>query len=119
MRPWIKYTLATAVMALLSILLVPIPDEDLGQSLVLYDAERNLLCARIAADEQWRIPLDGDLPEILSTSIRLFEDEYFHYHPGVNPVSIVKAMMANAKAGKIVRGGSTLSMQVMRMYRGN
>src|SRR5699024_8132293 len=38
-------------------------------------------------------------------------------HPGYNPVSMFKAMLANLKAGKIVRGGSTLTQQVIRLSR--
>lgn len=103
----------------LSILLVPIPDREDDFSHVLYDRNGVLLSATIATDEQWRFPLEETLPVQLKECILLFEDEYFLYHPGVNPISILKAFWANAKKGKIVRGGSTISMQVMRMARGN
>ena len=119
MRHWIKIALGSASAALLLILAVPIPEQVSDHSLVLYDAEGQLLSARIATDEQWRFPLHGDIPKMMETCILLYEDEYFHLHPGFNPVSIIKALNSNLKAGRIVRGGSTITMQVMRMARGN
>ena len=46
-----------------------------------------------------------------------FEDEHFYEHPGFNPVSIFKAFKANREAGRIVRGGSTITQQVIRLSR--
>ena len=48
-----------------------------------------------------------------------FEDRYFYYHPGINPVSIFRALSGNIKAGKVISGGSTITMQVARISRGN
>jgi penicillin-binding protein 1C len=103
----------------LAIALAPIPDLELAYSKIVYDDKQKLLSAQIAEDEQWRFPIEKDLPISLEKAIIYFEDEYFLKHPGFNPVSILKAIYINAKAGKIVRGGSTITMQVMRMYHGN
>ena len=43
------------------------------------------------------------------------EDRWFYYHYGINPVSIATALYDNLKAGEIVRGGSTITMQVARL----
>jgi penicillin-binding protein 1C len=48
-----------------------------------------------------------------------YEDRWFRWHPGVNPAALVKAISANIKAGEIIRGGSTITMQVARLARGN
>lgn len=88
-------------------------------STVLLDANNELLCAHIADDGQWRFPTSDSVPIKFKLCITHFEDEYFSYHPGVNPVSIVKSMSTNLKSGKIKSGGSTLTMQVARMMRGN
>ncbi|QCK14217.1 penicillin-binding protein 1C [Mangrovivirga cuniculi] len=103
------------------ILLIPIPDPvfDTPNSTVLYSSEGDLLCASIAEDEQWRFPSSDSIPAKFEHAIRIFEDEYYHYHPGVNPVSIFRAVWQNYKAGKVVSGGSTLTMQVVRMAYGN
>lgn len=82
-------------------------------------ADGELLGARIAEDGQWRFPVADSLPAKFETALLLFEDEYFYYHWGVNPLSILKALATNVRAGNIKRGGSTLSMQVIRMSRGN
>lgn len=88
-------------------------------STVLYDANNELLSAKIASDGQWRYPALDSVPVKFKHCITLFEDEYFYYHPGFNPVSIFKSIKRNVSAGKVKSGGSTLTMQVARMMRGN
>lgn len=86
---------------------------------VVYSKEGKIMSAQVAADQQWRIYCTEKLPEKLETSIRLFEDQYFYMHPGINIGSLFKAAIQNLKTGKIVRGGSTLTMQIARLYFGN
>ena len=76
-----------------------------------------LLGALIAEDGQWRFPVVDSVPYKFETCILNFEDAYFYKHPGFNPVSISKAFIANILAGKTVRGGSTLTQQVIRLSR--
>lgn len=86
-------------------------------STVVYDTKGELLGARLADDQQWRFPPDSTLPYKIEKSILLFEDEYFYYHPGFNPVSFAKALAVNISRGRIERGGSTLTMQLCRLHR--
>lgn len=86
---------------------------------LMVDEHGQLLSARIADDEQWRFPDIDSVPKKLAQCILYFEDEYFHYHPGVNPVSLFRAVGQNLSSGKIVSGGSTLSMQLIRLSREN
>jgi penicillin-binding protein 1C len=86
---------------------------------ILLDKNKQLLGAKIAKDGQWRFPENDSVPYKFQQAIINFEDAYFYKHPGVNPVSLTKALWQDIKAGKIVRGGSTLTMQVIRMSRGN
>ncbi len=88
-------------------------------STVFLDRDGNLLGAKIAADQQWRFPERKDVPEKFRKAILTYEDRYFYYHPGFNPISIIRAVFQNIKKGKIIRGGSTISMQVIRLYRKN
>lgn len=88
-------------------------------STVLLDANNELLSAKIASDGQWRYPKLDSVPVKFEQCITLFEDEYFYYHPGFNPVSILKSIQRNFSAGKVKSGGSTITMQVARMMRGN
>ena len=86
---------------------------------LIEDRGGELLGARIATDGQWRFPPSAGVPERFAESILEFEDRYFHRHPGVNPASVVRAAWQNYQAGRVVSGGSTLTMQVVRMSRGN
>jgi len=76
-----------------------------------------LLGALIAEDGQWRFPVVDSVPRKFETCILNFEDAHFFSHPGFNPISISKAFVANILAGKTVRGGSTLTQQVIRLSR--
>lgn len=86
---------------------------------VLYSTEGELLGARIAEDEQWRFPAVDSVPAHFAKSIVCFEDAWFYYHPGVNPMSVLRALYQNLTEGHVVSGGSTLSMQLIRLSRKN
>ena len=86
-------------------------------STVIESKNGDLLGARIAEDGQWRFPESDSVPEKFEQCILHFEDEYFYYHPGFNPVSVAKAMVHNLKAGRVIRGGSTITQQVIRLSR--
>ena len=86
--------------------------------MVLEDKDGNLLGARIAADGQWRFPAGENIPEKFETALLEFEDRRFYRHPGVDPRGLARAIFQNIKNRRIVSGGSTLSMQVIRMSRG-
>ena len=87
-------------------------------STVIEDRNGELLGARIASDGQWRFPPSDNVPDKFKEAIIEFEDRWFLYHPGVNPVSIVRAAIGNIKAGRVTSGGSTITMQVIRLSRG-
>lgn len=86
-------------------------------STVVTDRNGELLGARIADDGQWRFPPCDSVPYRYAQSLILFEDKYFRWHPGVNPVSIIRSAIGNIKAGYAKSGGSTITMQVIRMSR--
>ncbi len=75
--------------------------------------------ARIAGDEQWRFPETDTVPHKFEQCLIMFEDRWFYYHPGINPASLMRALYSNIKSGKIVSGGSTLTMQLARIVRKN
>jgi penicillin-binding protein 1C len=87
------------------------------KSTILEDKNGRLLAGRIANDGQWRFPVGDSLPDKFIQSIIHFEDEYFFRHPGINPVSFARAFKQNVKAKRVVSGGSTLSMQTIRLAR--
>ncbi len=106
---------------LLVFFLIPLPQPlfDAPYVTTLHSSDGTLLSAKIATDQQWRFPASDSIPEKFETAILLFEDEYFHYHPGVNPISLFRAFKQNVRTGKVVSGGSTISMQTVRMAFGN
>lgn len=88
-------------------------------STVLEDRNGNLLSAAIATDGQWRFPEQTSIPDKFKKAIILFEDKRFEHHLGVDPLAFSRAIKQNIAAGKVVSGGSTLSMQVIRLARKN
>lgn len=86
-------------------------------SKVLTDRNGELLNAKIAEDGQWRFPPSDSVPEKFCTAITTFEDRWFRWHPGVNPVSLARATYQNLSSGRVVSGGSTITMQVIRLSR--
>lgn len=96
---------------------VPKPLFNAPYSTVVESSSGKLLGARIAADGQWRFPATDSIPVKYEKCLLNFEDRYFYYHPGINPVSVWRALVQNIKAKRIVSGGSTITMQVCRMAR--
>lgn len=86
-------------------------------STVIESSEGELLGAKIARDGQWRFPAQDSVPDKFKKCIVYFEDRHFYSHPGFNPVAMVNAIRQNTAAGKVVRGGSTLTQQVVRLSR--
>ena len=117
-RRWI-YAVFVSLLLLWFWFCLPEPLFSDQYSTVLNAENGQLLGAKITNDGQWRFPECDSIPQRFEKAILYFEDEYFYRHPGINPVSILKAIGQNLKAGKIVRGGSTLSLQVIRLSRKN
>jgi penicillin-binding protein 1C len=73
---------------------------------------------RAFADDKgvWRyeVGLDEVSPRYIE-ALLTYEDRWFWSHPGVNPLAIVRAAYQNISNGRIVSGGSTISMQVARL----
>lgn len=86
-------------------------------STVLEAKDGDLLCASIATDGQWRFPELHSIPDRFATALVAYEDKRFFNHPGVDILSMGRAMAQNISEGRIVSGGSTLDMQVIRLHR--
>ncbi len=86
-------------------------------STVLEDYHGELLSAAIASDGQWRFPEMDSIPEKFSEALVTYEDKRFWNHPGIDVLSLGRAMKQNFDAGKVISGGSTIDMQVIRLSR--
>ena len=99
--------------------LLPSPLFQVPYSTVLLDHEGTTIGIKAADDGQIRFQARGQLPGRYVAALLIFEDKGFLFHHGVDPVALVRAGIANLRAGSIVSGGSTLSMQVIRLSRKN
>jgi penicillin-binding protein 1C len=86
-------------------------------STVVEDRNGELLSASIASDGQWRFPEADTIPEKFKKAIIIFEDKRFWDHPGVDIISFGRAINQNINKKRIVSGGSTITMQVIRLSR--
>ncbi len=119
MKSGLKLVLGVTAVLIIGVLVAPMPSFDKPLSTVVEAADGSLLGARVAVDGQWRFPPPDSLPRKYVTCLINYEDRFFRWHPGINPVAVVRALTDNIKAGETVRGGSTVTMQVARMARGN
>ena len=86
-------------------------------SYVIEDVKGELLNAAIAADGQWRFPADKTVPDKFAKCIVAYEDKRFYYHWGIDPLATGRALRQNLGGGRVVSGASTITMQVIRLYR--
>ncbi len=86
-------------------------------STIIYDRHGKMLSVFLNRREQWHFPPQDALavPQKLKTCVTQFEDRYFDYHPGINPVALARAAWQNIMAGEIISGASTITMQVARI----
>jgi penicillin-binding protein 1C len=62
---------------------------------------------------EW-LPLDDIAPGVLKIFLRA-EDRRFYFHPGVDPIALGASLVRNLRAGRVVSGASTITMQLARM----
>jgi penicillin-binding protein 1C len=97
------------------LVIVPLPPAK-PFSRVILDRQGRMLHAFLAADGRWRLQTQSaKIPHRLKTLLLAREDRWFYVHPGVNPLALARAALQNLRAGSIVSGGSTITMQIARM----
>ena len=85
-------------------------------SRTVLDARGRLLRAYTVEDGLWRLPVDvGRVDPTYLAMLIATEDQRFRAHAGVDPLAIVRAGYQLLTRGRIVSGGSTLTMQVVRL----
>ncbi len=120
MSPKLKYGVAVVAGLILLLWLFALPRElfqGVPYSTVVTDQEGELLGARVARDGQWRFPPCDTLPEKFVQALITFEDRRFYSHFGVSLPALARATLQNLRNGRVVSGGSTLSMQLIRLSR--
>ena len=87
-----------------------------ASSTLVLDREERLLRAFVTADGKWRLPARVDDVDPRYVAMLLaYEDRRFHAHPGVDPVALARATWQALRSGRVVSGGSTITMQVARL----
>ncbi|EIC82493.1 peptidoglycan glycosyltransferase PbpC [Serratia sp. M24T3] len=94
----------------------PLPLQELPVARVVTAEDGTPLWRYADAQGVWRYPvrLEEVSPYYLQ-ALLTYEDRWFWDHPGINPLSLLRASWQNIRDGDIVSGGSTLSMQVARL----
>ena len=114
----VKYLVIALCCCWLGLRLVPLPsllDKSLS-SIALYDSQGKLLNMSLSKDEKYRLytPLTEISPAIKKATL-LYEDRHFYSHPGVNPLSLVRAALMTLTTPSKPIGGSTMTMQLVRL----
>ncbi len=120
-RKLLIYLTLSALLLVFIYSIIPCPEPLFPEnySTVVLDANGKILRVFLNEDEQWYFAPNDTLriPPKLKTAVLQFEDRYFYYHPGINPVSIFRAIYQDIREHRVVSGASTLTMQVARLVR--
>jgi len=72
--------------------------------------------AFLSKDDKWRLYTNSkEITPLLRKTLIYKEDQYFYFHPGINPFAIGRATIRNIFTGRRTSGASTITMQVVRL----
>lgn len=83
------------------------------QSSIVYDKEGKQI-AQLHAQENRLLVEFEDIPDIVKKTFIAVEDKRFYDHHGADPIRIIKAAINNIRAGSVVEGGSTITIQLAK-----
>ncbi len=105
-----------ALPAVLDLALPPPLQRAANASPLALDRNGTWLHAFTTAEGRWRFAADLDeIDPVFIERLIAIEDERFYAHPGVDPLAIMRAIASSARAGEIVSGASTITMQTARL----
>ena len=113
----IAVTCLVAVTVAWIVALGPAPTgQDLEFSTVVIDRDGQVLRPYATNDGRWRLPatVEGVDPRYVAALIA-YEDKRFFDHPGIDPRALARAVWQLMRNGRVISGGSTLTMQVARL----
>lgn len=85
---------------------------------ILLDQSGEILCTQLTKDEKWRLPIRLDeVPPLYIKMLIAYEDRRFYSHVGVDPIALIRAIGQWIKNGRVISGGSTITMQTVRLLR--
>jgi len=93
-------------------------DTKIKYSTIVESKEGETMYAFLSEDDKWRLPIAiSEISPDLKIAFLAKEDKWFNYHPGVNPLAIIRAIFNNITKGKRTSGASTITMQVARLLK--
>ena len=105
-----------ALLALDRLFPPPQPGRDAPYALVVVARDGTPLRAFPDRQHVWRHPVSlAEVSPLYLQALVAYEDRFFRWHPGVNPLALVRAGWQWARHRQVVSGGSTLTMQVARI----
>lgn len=109
------FLFVSPVIIVLLDILFPLPQMK-SFSKEIYAKDGTLLTAYLTEDDKWRMytRLNEITPDLKRAIIEK-EDSWFYLHPGINPVSLIRAFYSNITGGRIISGASTITMQLARL----
>lgn len=120
---WFKFTGILLIACLCALLVadrllpLPLPSAKNDFAHVVVDEQGRPLRAFADSQGVWRYQTRSqDVSAEYIEALLHYEDRWFYYHPGINPLALMRAFMQNMLAGRIISGGSTITMQVARTF---
>ncbi len=119
LRKAIKIAAVLSAILLALIILRALPHNPLRStfpnSIAIYSNDGELLRLALANDDQFRVWVSlQDIDPRLIESVQQYEDRWYYWHPGVNPVALLRAASATYRDGGKRQGASTITMQLAR-----
>jgi len=104
-------------LALAVAFLIPLPERlAFGGSTEVLFRDGSPACVFLSPDDRWRVPVSpSEVDPVYVKALLRFEDKRFFWHPGVDPLAIARAVVLDLRHRRLVSGGSTITMQLVRL----
>jgi penicillin-binding protein 1C len=112
-----KLAISIILTPIIALVLLPLPKNIQKEySVVIKFKNGDVMRIYKTTDDSFRIytSIDEIDPKLINAAL-CYEDKYFYYHLGINPFSIIRALYQNLKARKTISGGSTITMQLVKI----
>lgn len=115
-RIWLSLPIILVGLLWVADKLFPLPMPEDGIARIVLASDGTPLWRFADKEGVWRYPITiQQVSPYYIEALLTYEDRWFYDHPGINPIALSRAFWQNMTGGKIVSGGSTLSMQVARI----
>jgi len=117
-RGWLFFAVILFLFLLFLLIdaIFPFRTDKIVYSRVIYASDSTLLHGFLSTDQKWRLYAEADeiTPDLRQAFI-FKEDRWFYFHPGVNPLAVIRAAWNNLSKGHRTSGASTITMQLARL----